>query len=47
MQQLHGLEERLLVSRNPVFVFMLLSAFVHHPAQLEWPGLPWVLLLQW
>ena len=35
MQQLKGREECLLVSRNPVFVFMLPSAVVHHLAQLE------------
>jgi hypothetical protein len=28
MQELKGREERQLVSRNPVFVFMLCSAFV-------------------
>ena len=28
MQELKGREERPLVSRNPVFVFMLCSAFV-------------------
>ena len=38
MQELKGREERLLVSRNPVFVFMLPSAFVQHLVQLEWPG---------
>ena len=35
MQELKGRKERLLVSRNPVFVFMLPSAFVHHLVQLE------------
>ena len=38
MQELKGREERLLVSRNPVFVFMLVSAFVQHLVRLEWPG---------
>jgi hypothetical protein len=38
MQELKGQEERVLVSRNPVFVFVFPSAFVHHLVQLEWPG---------
>ena len=47
MQEIKGREERLLVSRHPVFVFMLLSAFVHYPAQCvpqpESLGLAWLL----
>jgi hypothetical protein len=30
MQELKGREKRLLVSRNPVFMFMLASALVQH-----------------
>ena len=30
MQELKGREKRVLVSRNPVFVFMLASALVQH-----------------
>jgi hypothetical protein len=38
MQQLKGRKERLLVSRNSVFVLMLPSAFVHRLSQPQYPG---------
>ena len=43
MQELKWREDCLLVSRHPVccFVFMLLSCFVHHLAQLAWLGVAW------
>jgi hypothetical protein len=36
MQELQQQEEHLVVSRQTVFVFVLLSVFVHHLAQPEW-----------
>ena len=43
MQKLQQREERLVVSRQTVFVFVLLSVFVHHLAQPEWLGVTWLL----
>ena len=45
MQELKWWEDCLLVSTNPMFLFMLLSAFVRHLAQLEWTGVAWFLML--